>query len=80
MDDKMKQDLLRWCEKHSDKLGDWFIPAVDELITIVVTDTETPIDDAIVLPIKTPVLEVVDTYLKKQIDKIDGVEGNLGAV
>ena len=73
MDEKMKTALLQWCERHADKLDDWFIAALDDLVTTVVTTSETPLDDAIVLPIKTPVLET-------QIDKIDGVEGNLGAV
>lgn len=77
MDDKMKTALLSWCERHADRLDDWFIEALDDLITIVVTTTDTPIDDAIVLPIKKPVLETLDAFLKDQIDKIDGVEDNL---
>lgn len=79
MDDKMKEALLQWCERHADKLDGWFIGALDDLVTTVVTTSETPLDDAIVLPIKTPVLETLNEFLKKQIDKIDGVEGNLGA-
>lgn len=79
MDDKMKEALLQWCERHTDKLDGWFIGALDDLVTTVVTTSETPLDDAIVLPIKTPVLETLNEFLKKQIDKIDGVEGNLGA-
>lgn len=80
MDEKMKTALLQWCERHSDKLDDWFIAALDDLVTTVVKTSETPLDDAIVLPIKTPVLETLNEFLKTQIDKIDGVEGNLGAV
>lgn len=79
MDDKMKEALLQWCERHADKLDDWFVGALDDLVTTVVTTSETPLDDAIVLPIKTPVLETLNEFLEKQIDKIDGVEGNLGA-
>lgn len=60
MDDKMKEALLQWCERHADKLDDWFINALDDLVTTVVTTTDTPIDDAIVLPIKTPVLETLN--------------------
>lgn len=78
MNEKMKQALLQWCERHSDKLDDWFIDALDDLAVTVVTNTETPIDDAIVLAVKDPVLETLQEYLEKQIDKIDGVEGNLG--
>ena len=80
MDDKMKEALLQWCERHADKLDDWFIIALDDLVTTVVKTTETPLDDALVLPIKTPVFETLNEFLKSQIDKIDGVEGNLGAV
>uniref|UniRef100_UPI0040257D7F hypothetical protein n=1 Tax=Candidatus Stercorousia sp. TaxID=3048886 RepID=UPI0040257D7F len=79
MNEKMKTALLQWCERHADKLDDWFIVALDDLVTTVVTTTETPFDDGVVLPIKTPVLEILDEFLKNKIDKIDGVEGNLGA-
>ncbi len=77
MEEKMKQALLQWCERHSDKLDDWFIDALDDLVTTVVKTSETPYDDALVLPIKTPVLETLNEFLKKQIDKIDGITGNL---
>lgn len=77
MDEKMKQALLQWCERHSDKLDDWFIDALDDLVTTVVKTSETPYDDALVLPIKTPVFETLNEFLKKQIDKIDGITGNL---
>lgn len=78
MDEKMKQALLQWCERHADKLDDWFIAALDDLAVTVVTNTETPIDDAIVLSVKEPVLDTLQEFLKTRIDKIDGVSGNLG--
>ncbi len=80
MDEKMKKALLQWCERHADKLDDWFIDALDDLAVTVVTNTETPIDDGIVLAVKAPVLETLKEFIQKDIDKIDGVEGNLGAV
>ena len=79
MEQEMKTALLQWCERHADKLDDWFIAALDDLVTTVVKTTETPLDDALVLPIKTPVFETLNEFLKTQIDKIDGVEGNLEA-
>lgn len=80
MDEKMKKALLQWCERYADKLDDWFIDALDDLAVTVVTNTETPIDDGIVLAVKAPVLETLKEFIQKGIDKIDGVEGNLGAV
>lgn len=80
MDEEMKTALLQWCERYADKLDDWFVEALDDLVTTVVTTSKTKLDDAIVLPIKTPVFETLNEFLKNQIDKIDGVEGNLGAV
>lgn len=79
MDEKMKKALLQWCERHVDKLDDWFIEALDDLAVTVVTNTETPIDDGIVLAVKDPVLETLKEFIQKGVDKIDGVEGNLGA-
>lgn len=80
MDEKMKTALLQWCEKHTKVLNDDFCEALEDLVETVVTTTETPIDDMIVLPIKEPVFNVLHEYLETQIDKIDGIEGNLGAV
>ena len=77
MEEKMKTGLLQWCERHADRLDDWFVDALDDLITTVVTTSETPIDDAIILPIKDPVINTINGYLTKQIDKIDGEIGNL---
>lgn len=76
MNEKMEQALLQWCEKYANVLNDNFCNALDDLITTVVTTSETPYDDAIVLPIKTPIIEAINKFLKAQIDKIDGVEGN----
>ena len=77
MEEKMKTGLLQWCERHSNVLNNDFCEALDDLVTVVVTNTETPIDDAIVLPIKEPVINTLNEFLAKRIDKIDGVEGNL---
>ena len=72
--EKMKQALLEWCERHAAVLNDDFCNAVDDLVTTIVQTTETPIDDAIVLAVKTPALELLHEFLAEQIDKIDGVE------
>ena len=77
MNEKMKQALLEWCERHAKVLNDEFCEALDDLATTIVKTTETPVDDTIVLAIKDPVLDTFHEFLAKQIDKIDGVEGNL---
>lgn len=75
MDEKMKQALLEWCEKHAGVLNNDFCDALDDLISTVVSTTETPIDDALVTPIKGPVIKMLREYLASQIDKIDGQIG-----
>lgn len=55
MNDKMETALLQWCERHSRVLNNDFCEALKDLVETVVVVTETPIDDAIVLPIKDPV-------------------------
>lgn len=77
MEDTMKQALLKWCERHAKVLNDEFCEAIDDLATTIVQATETPYDDTIVLAIKDPVLDALHEFLAKQIDKIDGVEGNI---
>lgn len=77
MEEKMKQALLEWCERHAKVLNDDFCEALDDLATTIVQATETPIDDTIVLAVKDPVLNALHEFLAEQIDKIDGVEGNI---
>lgn len=78
MDDNMKQGLLEWCERHAKCLNDEFFNALDDLAVTVVTNTENTIDDVIVYAVKDKVIEICKEFLEKYIDKIDGVEGNLG--
>ena len=75
MDVKMKQALLDWCERHAKVLNDGFCEALDDLAVTIVTNTETPIDDGIILTLKEPVIKTLHEFLEKQIDKIDGIEG-----
>lgn len=75
MDEKMKQALLDWCERHAKVLNDGFCETLDDLAVTIVTNTETPIDDGIVLTLKEPVIKILHEFLEKQIDKIDGIEG-----
>ena len=70
MNDKMETALLQWCERHSRVLNNDFCEALKDLVETVV----------VVIPIKDPVFNTLHKYLETQIDKIDGVEGNLGAV
>ena len=78
MDDNMKQALLEWCERHAKNLNDEFFNALDDLAVTIVSNTENTIDDIIVYAVKDKVIEIGKEFLEKYIDKIDGVEGNLG--
>lgn len=77
MNEKMEKALLECCERNSKVLSPATVAFIKDLTETVVKTTETPIDDAIVLPITGPVFNTLDKWLLKQIDKIDGVEGNL---
>ena len=79
MDEKMRTALLEWCERHAVVLSPTVVAAFKDLIETVVKTTETPIDDAIVLPLTGPAFKILDKGLLEQADKIDGVEGNCGA-
>lgn len=74
MDDKMKQALLECCERNCEVISPAVVAFAKDLVQTAVETSETPIDD-IFLPIINKGFEVLDEFLKEQIDKIDGVEG-----
>ncbi len=79
MDEKMRTVLLGWCERHATILSPVVVAALKDLVETVVKTTDTPLDDAIVLPLTGTVFKSLDSWLLEQADKIDGVEGNCGA-
>lgn len=79
MDDKMKKALLACCERNSKVLSPDVVAFMKDLANTAIETSETKIDDKF-LPIINMGFDVMDEFLLKQVDKIDGVEGNLGAV
>ena len=74
MDDKMKQALLECCERNCEVLSPAVVAFMQDLVNTAIETSENKIDDMFV-PIINMGFEVLDDFLAKQIDKIDGVEG-----
>lgn len=76
MDEKMKQALLECCERHTDVLSQGTIDFAYDLIETYIKATPNVIDDQFIGLINSS-KPVVESFVKKAVDKIDGVEGNL---
>ena len=74
MNDKMKQALLECCERNCEVLSPAVVAFMKDLTNTAIETSENKVDDMLV-PIINMGFEVLDDYLKSQIDKIDGVEG-----
>ena len=74
MNDKMKQALLECCERNCEVLSPAVVAFLQDLVNTAIETSENKVDDMFV-PIINMGFEVLDDYLKSQIDKIDGVEG-----
>lgn len=74
MNEKMKQALLECCERNAEVLSPATVAFVKDLVNTAIETSENKIDDMFV-PIINMGFEVLDDFLAKQIDKIDGVEG-----
>lgn len=74
MDDKMKKALLACCERNCKVISPDVVAFMKDLTNTAITTSENKIDDMFT-PIINMGFEVLDDYLKSQIDKIDGVEG-----
>lgn len=73
MDDKMKEALLECCERNMAVISPDVINFIKDLVNTAIETSENKIDDMFV-PIINMGFEVLDDFLAKQIDKIDGVE------
>ncbi len=71
MDDKMKQALLECCERNCEVISPDVVNFLKDLINTAIDTSENKIDDAF-KPLINMALEILDDYLIKQIDKIDG--------
>ena len=74
MDEKMKQALLECCERNCEVISPAVVAFAKDLVKTAIETSETKIDDMF-LPIINKGFEVLDEFLAKQIDKIDGEEG-----
>ena len=74
MDDKMKQALLECCERNSEVISPAVVAFMKDLTNTAIETSETKVDDMF-LPIINMGFEVLDEFLLKQADKIDGEEG-----
>lgn len=76
MDEKMKQALLECCERNTAVITPDVVKFIKDLVNTAITASENKIDDMF-LPLINSGFNLLDDFLIKQIDKIDGVEGNL---
>ncbi len=71
MDDKMKEALLACCERNCKVLSPDVVAFMKDLTNTAIETSETKIDDTF-LPIINMGFDVLDEFLLKQVDKIDG--------
>lgn len=76
MNEKMEKALLECCEKHTNVLSQEVIDFMYDLAEVAIKTSDTPIDDAF-LPIINATKPVLEMAVKKAVDKIDKVEGDL---
>ena len=74
MNEKMEQALLECCERNCEVISPAVVAFMKDLTNTAITTSENKIDDMFT-PIINMGFEVLDDYLKSQIDKIDGVAG-----
>ena len=75
MDEKMKQALLECCERNCEVISPATVAFAKDLVNTAISTSENKIDDMFT-PIINMGFEVLDDFLNKQIDKIDGVADN----
>lgn len=71
MDEKMKQALLACCERNCKTISPDVIAFLKDLAETAIKTSENKIDDAF-LPVINTGIAILDEFLLKQIDKIDG--------
>lgn len=71
MDEKMKKALLDCCERNCKVISPDVVAFAKDLVNTAILTSENKIDDMFT-PIINKGIEVLDEYLLKQIDKIDG--------
>ena len=74
MNEEMKQALLECCERNCEVLSPDVVAFMKDLTNTAITTSENKIDDMFT-PIINMGFEVLDEFLLKQADKIDGEVG-----
>ena len=72
MNEEMKQALLECCERNCEVISPAVIAFSKDLVNTAIATSGNKIDD-LFLPIINTGFEVLDEYVAKQVDKIDGV-------
>ena len=70
----MRQALLECCERNCEVLSPDVFNFIKDLVNTTVTVSDTKLDDAM-LPLINMALSILEEFVNKQIDKIDGKEG-----
>ena len=71
MNEEMKQALLECCERNVKVLSPDVVAFMKDLTNTAITTSENKVDDMFT-PIINKGFEVLDEFLLKQADKIDG--------
>lgn len=74
MDEKMRQALLECCERNCEVLSPDVFAFIKDLVNTTATVSDNKLDDAM-LPLINMALSILEEFVNKQIDKIDGKEG-----
>ena len=74
MNEEMKQALLECCERNCEVISPAVVAFAKDLVNTIIETSENKIDD-LFLPIINTGFGILDEYLAKQVDKIDGVDG-----
>ncbi len=74
MNEEMKQALLECCERNCEVISPAVVSFAKDLVNTAIETSENKIDD-LFLPIINMGFEVMDEFMLKQVDKIDGEEG-----
>ena len=77
MDEKMKQALKECCERHTNVLSKGTIDFAYDLLNTFIEATPNKVDDQF-LGLINASKPIAENFVEELVDKIDGIEGNLG--
>lgn len=74
MDEKMKEALLECCERNVEVISPAVINFAKDLVNTAIATSDNKVDDMFA-PIINMGFEVLEDFVAKQVDKIDGAVG-----